>query len=399
MGTRIGFLIDLRLFERAGALAAEVPMVRFALGFREHFDEVVLIARVFPRSSEDAPYPIPDEGVRVVPLPPYRRISSLYIQPFRYWPAIDRALRATLPDLDALWLNFGHPVSSRALALSEAHPRLRPFAVIRGAYDRDAALRTSGPALARRLAGGVMRLEMRRFARRAARRRLPCFAFGAEMTGWLRQRGLEVDDMVSSLLTEQDLHAGAQPREELAADLLAVGRLEPEKGVDVLLDALPGLETPEGRPATLRLVGSGRCEAELRAQAERLRIAPRVRFDGHVPFGPELFARYASARLVVIPSRTEGVPKAAYEAMAFGRPVLATRVGGLPAALADGRGVLVAPDDPAALREAAARLLADPERLEALRARATSFGRQVTLESQIRRIVSRVMGTPAGGAR
>lgn len=385
-GRRIGFLIDWRLFRTANGVRAESPMVRFALGFRAHFDEIVLIARVFERAETELPYAIPDEGVRVVALPPYPRIHSLYTRPLRWWPPIERALQGVLPELDALWLNFGHPVSHRALALSERHPKLRPFAVLRGAYERDAALRTDAPAPVRGLAGAVMSLQMRAFARRARRRDLACVGFGTGQR--LRAMGLRTLPMVSSLLRARDLERGAAPDSGLACDLLVVGRLAPEKGVDVLLEALPKVEAPGG-PAVLRVVGSGESDAALRAQARRLGVADRVAFDGHVPFGPALFGRYASAALVVVPSHTEGIPKSAYEAMAFGRPVLATAVGGLPDVVGrDGeRGRLVPPGDPEALARAASELLADPEGLERRGEAARAFARETTLERQVERIV------------
>ena len=126
-GRRIGFLIDWRLFRTPDGLRAESPMLQFALAFRAHFDEIVLIARVFERNeSAGLPYAVPDERVRIAALPPYPRIHSLYTRPLHWWPPIERALRGTLPLLDALWLNFGHPVSLRALALSDRHADLRP---------------------------------------------------------------------------------------------------------------------------------------------------------------------------------------------------------------------------------------------------------------------------------
>ena len=387
-GRRIGFLIDWRLFRTPEGLRAESPMLEFALAFRAHFDEIVLIARVFEQGeSAGLPYAIPDEGVRVAALPPYPRIHSLYTRPLHWWPPIERALRETLPLLDALWLNFGHPVSLRALALSHRHAELRPFAVLRGAYERDAALRTDAPGPIRRLAGAVMSLQLGAFARSARRRDLPCVGFGTGER--LAAMGLRTLPMVSSLLRAEDLERGADPDPELACDLLVVGRLAPEKGVDVLLEALPKILTRAGRPARLRVVGSGESESQLRERARQLGVAAQVVFDGHVPFGPALFARYASATLVVIPSHTEGIPKSAYEAMAFGRPVLATAVGGLPSVIgANGeRGRLVPAGNPEALARAASELLADDEGLERRGARARAFARDTTLERQVARIV------------
>jgi len=389
MPRRLGILLDDRFRPSPAGLLGESPMLRLEFGFLRWFDEVVLIGRVFPESASfDAPYLVDTPGVRVVALPAYPRIESLFVAPWRWWPDIESVLERELPGLDALWLNFGHPVSLRALALAGRLPRLRSFAVMRGSYALDAELRGRGPRLWRWLAGRVMDLNLRVFARRARARGIPCIGIGNAEP--LRRMGMHPLEMPFSLLSREDLASAPGADPALASDLLAVGRLDAEKGVDVLVDALPEIRTADGRPATLRLVGSGVCEAALREQAERLGIRERVRFDGHVRFGPALFARYASATLLVVPSHTEGVPKTAYEAMAFGLPVVATAVGGLPGVVgpAQERGRLVPPGDPRALARAVNELLADPAALARARAEVRSFAAGITLESQLERLVA-----------
>jgi glycosyltransferase involved in cell wall biosynthesis len=107
---------------------------------------------------------------------------------------------------------------------------------------------------------------------------------------------------------------------------------------------------------------------------------------GFVPH-EELGAYYERAAVVVVPSRREGYGMAAREAMAHGRPVVATAVGGLVDAVEDGvTGLLVPPGDPRALRAALERLLADPalrQRMGAAareRARA-AFGRDAQADA------------------
>jgi glycosyltransferase involved in cell wall biosynthesis len=137
-----------------------------------------------------------------------------------------------------------------------------------------------------------------------------------------------------------------------AAETWAVfaGRLTPEKGVDVLLRALAG---PTGLTGAL-VVGDGAARPALEAEAARLGVP--VRFCGyHADVGPLL----AAGDVFVQPSRSEGLPFAALEAMAHGLPVVASRVGGL-AGLLDGCGRTVPPDDVGALRAALATLAADP---------------------------------------
>lgn len=139
--------------------------------------------------------------------------------------------------------------------------------------------------------------------------------------------------------------------------LLCLGRLSREKGQDVLLEAVARLPAGGDRPLTLVLVGDGAARADLEAQARRLGIDARVRFLG---WRDDPHACLGAADAVVLPSRTEGLPLALLEAMAARRPVVATRVGGVPDALAEGAaGWLVAPDDADALGAALARMLAD----------------------------------------
>jgi glycosyltransferase involved in cell wall biosynthesis len=135
-------------------------------------------------------------------------------------------------------------------------------------------------------------------------------------------------------------------------EILFAGRLSPEKGVLELLEATHGLE--------LVVAGDGPL---------------RRRVPGALGFVPhdQLQRFYARAAVVACPSRREGFGVACLEAMAHGRPVVATAVGGLRDLVVDGEtGVLVPARDPAALRAALNRLLADPE----LRHRLGTAGRE-----------------------
>lgn len=125
-----------------------------------------------------------------------------------------------------------------------------------------------------------------------------------------------------------------------------VGRLAPEKGLDVLLDAWPKVTAAFPR-ARLALVGEGPQRSALEAQAGRLGLADSVEFPGAVddPTG-----RLRAADLFVLPSREEGMSVALLEAMALGLPLVATSIAGNRRLVQDFRhGRLVAPEDPDAL--------------------------------------------------
>jgi glycosyltransferase involved in cell wall biosynthesis len=146
------------------------------------------------------------------------------------------------------------------------------------------------------------------------------------------------------------------------------GRLHEEKGPDLLLEALALMACP---PPTY-VLGSGPMAAELIALTRRHGLEPTVHFCGwQRRIGPWL----AGAAACVVPSRYEAWSQTAVQAMALGVPVVGTAVEGLPLTLADGRGIVVAPEDPAALARALADVLVGRRRtdLEAGRAYAARF--------------------------
>lgn len=130
--------------------------------------------------------------------------------------------------------------------------------------------------------------------------------------------------------------------------ILFVGNLTPIKGADILLTAFTVLRKEDPKTILL-IVGNGPERETLRRQASNLGVIGSVQFFGVTP--PSSISLYMSAAdVVVVPSRDEGRSLVAMEALACGRPVVASCVGGIPETIInDNLGVLVEKEDPAAL--------------------------------------------------
>lgn len=140
-----------------------------------------------------------------------------------------------------------------------------------------------------------------------------------------------------------------EARRRLGIDLEArvigwVGRVTPEKGPDVAVDAL-ARAAPD---ITLSMVGSGRLVAPLQARCGELGIEGRVRWHGAIPDAWQYFRAFDA---YCLSSHTEGTPVALLEAMAAGVPVVATRVGGVPDVVSESEAILVSAGDPVALAQ------------------------------------------------
>lgn len=210
--------------------------------------------------------------------------------------------------------------------------------------------------------GGGMRRASRLWERSAARRTdlLVCVGGGEAAEGMAA--GIEAPYLVVRNGVDLDRHRPAGTAARLAARdrlglppaapvAVCVGRVTPQKGQDVLLRAWPGVRA-RCPLARLLVVGDGE-----RLERWRPLGGPGVHFVGAVA-DPRPW--YAAADVVALPSRWEGLPLTVLEALAAGRPVVASDIPGLAEVVAPEAGALVPPGSPEPLGEALAVRLADP---------------------------------------
>jgi len=325
-----------------GFSGGEVQLFLLLEGLRERGDESVLVCPPGSRAHSEAAR----RGFEAHPVPMRSDASALAVLRVR------RTLRAAQPDLVHLHsgrANWLGGLAAWSLGLPALTTRRMDREVRRGPRTRllygrivRRAVAISPAVEACLLAGGV------------ARSRVHVIRSAVDARALVAQRGREE--------TRRSLGAA-----DTCVCALALAALVPRKGLDVLLCALARAPLRDA-PLVLWIAGEGPERGALEGRAAALGVVPRVRFLGRRDDKADLLA---ACDLLVLPSRREGLGVAALEAMACGRAVVASRVGGLADAVVDERtGLLVPPDDPDALAVALARLVRDAS----LRARLGAAG-------------------------
>lgn len=174
-------------------------------------------------------------------------------------------------------------------------------------------------------------------------------------------------------------HAAAPDSERFR--VVNIARHDPVKGIDLLLDAMALL--PES--VVLTQYGSGPQTAELEAHRERLDLGGRVSIDP-IPWSERAADRVCDHDVFVLPSRTEGLPVSVMEAMLAEVPVIATDVGSVRELVDDGvTGMVVPPEDPAAIAAAIDELRVDPVRRREMAASARKMATErFSVEATVR---------------
>lgn len=317
------------------------------------------IAAAAPAGGAGEPLLFDPAKVHVIHLPYYADERDLATRAPRLLPGFALAVWRNLKSLDVVGATLPSLLGSLflTLALLAGTPA---FALIRG--NRRATLRHTYPTGLKHyfFQGGTRLLEI--YARRLAHHGVLCLPMAASLGQQLR---LPAATVLAPVLDPVFHHPNPPACHGDGSRMLYVGRLSPEKGVDVLLRACRLLRD-RATEFRLELVGDGPERRALQALAEELGLGDDVTFTGALPHGPALIGAYERAGVFVLPSRTEGLPRALLEAMGMGLAPVATAVGGIPDLIADGSaGLLVEPDSPAALADGLCRMITD----DGLRAR------------------------------
>jgi glycosyltransferase involved in cell wall biosynthesis len=366
--------------------STDEAFVKFVSSFYPYFEKIIFCDAVAPEKKTQ-PYVLDSSKMQMCPLP-YFRLYSLWRRPIIFH-RIYRLIRDNIHHWDLIWLHAPHPVSLIFAYLCRKTDK-RFFLFIRQNLKVYVGYRNRG--FKRILAVSVASVLENVF-RRLSQRTLT-FTVGKEIFDTYQKNGNPVYETAVSLVSERDVTSTVArqiPKNLKEIKLLSVGRLDPEKGVIYLVQAMEGLVASGTRNIILQLVGIGTEEESLRQEVSRRGLDGKVSFLGYVKHDGHLLDLYRESDVFILPSLTEGWPQSLLEAMACGIPVVATRVGGIPQMVADGEnGLLIDPASPEAICDAVTRLVDDFRLRIRLIERGLSTVRKHTLGAERDRIINRV---------
>lgn len=337
--------------------------------YADIFKDPVIVARVERQALAGGDLPVEKERLRLWRIPSFQGPSGLLPR----LPGVIRALRVAVREGDGFIVRW--PGTLTLLALPFLLASRKPIA-IEVVGDSRAIFKAGVGGFASRFLGWISQAAVRRlFAAASA----VTYVTRSHLQGLYPGVPHAITSACSDVaLAESDLRANPRPAAAITgrpARLLFAGTMEQKyKGLDTLLNAAAILKR-EGFELDLRLAGTGRLKAEIEAQIARLGLKDSAALLGRLERS-ELFDEMDACDLFVLPSRTEGLPRAIIEAMARAAPVIASGVGGIFELLPSD--CLVEPDDPRALADSLAECLARPERLAAMSERNLDEARKFT---------------------
>lgn len=362
------------------------PFNTFFSAFTQSFDEVCLAAPVLGTPpAKGIPLIMPKE-VKIVPLPEFYGNLDFIRRAPRILFRIITILKREIQKSDAVIVE--HNGILELLAILEARKRKVAHLVLIGDDIKEVVKKkyTRTKKWINLFCFYTLDIIVRYFISKG----LLTLVTGNKLLNEYHKKGCYVYTYFTSLISLKDIVEVKKNVPLLeTANILYVGFLEANKGVQVLIKAYADfVKECNAYKSTLHIVGDGNYRSVLESLAQKLNINEKVKFYGFIGDREKVKRIFLNCDLLVLPSYSEGVPKVLLEAMAYGVPILATNVGGIPDIINDGiNGLLIPPGNAEELKKGIIKILSNNQLYQYLRANGFHFIKAHTMEKQAEKIV------------
>jgi len=320
---KLGVFFENIYYKKDGAYSTDQSFILFANSFQKYFSRIDYIGRV-TRAATRSLYGIETGTSTVVELPFYENVYHLCRQYPSYIRKIRPVLEKFVMEHDVFFICIPHIPSWEILRLCRKYDK-KVFVFVRQNFQKVIQARYRRP---KRYVAQIVITALNFLTDRYCRQ-YPVLAMGQE----LYQRYVKVNPQTvlfaNSKYTRKDIiteHNLKPLNWNTRINILYAGRLECNKGLQFLLEALAGITS---FTFTLTIAGDGPYKNELDKISKKLNLDGRMQFTGNIPFGDDLFRLYEQSDIFILPSMSEGLPQVVLEAMAKGVLVLASRTGGI----------------------------------------------------------------------
>ncbi len=375
---KLGVCVDQVFFKSNDTYFTDAAFIQFLLSFQKYFEKIEFISRV-KISEKGSRYALSKEKNTVVELPYYNNIFHLCTQYPFYINKVKHKLKKFVTTSDLLFVMVPHPIALTILNYCTSEHK-KVFVFVRQNMLASAEIRYRGikhyPAL---LVTHWLNFLTDKYCKKH-----PVLTMGSEMY----QRYIKINPntflFANSKFTKADIVSKTSLKEirwDKCVNILFVGRLDPEKGIDYLLRALAAIKCFNFK---LDIVGEGPLKHELMNTGKVLGLEEKVAFADYVPYGEALYQHYLKADMFILPSLgAEGLPQALLEAMAKGVLVLASNNSGIPGVIEHGKnGFLFKPGNSQDLSTVLENICLSNSDTIAIRAKALDTVQQYTQEKQ-----------------
>lgn len=362
-----------------GFTADYVNYIDFLFTISKKFEKITLYLLVKEQEQGSVKLTVP-ENVRIVHLPYYMGSKDLVKKAYKIIPALFlHAISKKIARYDVVGVVAPGTISTIVAPITYYYHSKPLFLITRGFKYRSIQFGESNWVF-RQFAKAIVSLYDIVTRKMLKKKRVMAFTFGEE----LRERYLRYNPYVFNCIPMIPRKIiKKKPTGNEVKHILFLGRLSKEKGVDDLLLAFSKVNRKFKGQITLHIAGAGPERRNLEKKAISLDIEQCVQFHGFVSRGRDLWDLYDKSQIFVLPSYTEGMPRALFEAMARGEAPICTRVGGIPNIIDDKKnGVLIRPGDINGLKDAILELQENKFLRHKITKRAYETVQEVTFEKQ-----------------